>query len=89
MRSHEVQCPLMGGQACIIYGAAEFSRDAGLAVLADLANLRRLHAALDELQAEVIAVPPFEADYLTVRFVDGTSVAFGEVAPAIAIAEVA
>ena len=64
MRSHEVQCLLMGGQACIVYGAAEFSRDADLAVLADAANLRRLHAALDELQAEVIAVPPFEAEYL-------------------------
>jgi len=54
----------MGGQACIVYGAAEFSRDADVAVLADPANLRRLRGALDELQAEVIAVPPFAAEYL-------------------------
>ena len=54
----------MGGQACIVYGAAEFSRHADLAVLADPANLRRLRDALDELQAETIAVPPFDAKYL-------------------------
>jgi len=27
MREHLVQCLLMGGQACVLYGAAEFSRD--------------------------------------------------------------
>ncbi len=27
MREHQVQCLLMGGQACVLYGAAEFSRD--------------------------------------------------------------
>ena len=55
---------LMGGQACILYGAAEFSRDTDLAVLASPANLARLREALDDLQAEVIAVPPFEGKYL-------------------------
>ena len=55
---------LMGGQACILYGAAEFSRDTDLAVLASPANLARLRGALDDLRAEVIAVPPFEAKYL-------------------------
>lgn len=64
MRTHGVQCLLMGGQACIVYGAAEFSRDADLAVLADTDNLRRLAQALADLRAETIAVPPFEADYL-------------------------
>jgi hypothetical protein len=54
----------MGGQACVFYGAAEFSRDTDLVVLADAANLQRLRSALDELQAEPIAVPPFEAQYL-------------------------
>ena len=54
----------MGGQACVLYGAAEFSRDLDLTVLADAGNLLRLQAALDELQAEVIAVPPFDAAYL-------------------------
>ena len=54
----------MGGQACVLYGAAEFSRDLDLAILASPANLSRLRAALAELEAEVIAVPPFEAQYL-------------------------
>jgi len=29
----------MGGQACVFYGAAEFSRDTDLLILADAANL--------------------------------------------------
>jgi hypothetical protein len=64
MRSHDVRCLLMGGQACIVYGAAEFSRDAHLAVLADAENLRRLATALQDLQAETIAVPPFDSSFL-------------------------
>jgi hypothetical protein len=55
---------LMGGQACILYGAAEFSRDTDLAVLASSANLERLRQALEDLRAEVIAVPAFEVRYL-------------------------
>ncbi len=55
---------LMGGQACVLYGAAEFSRDTDIAVLAEAGNLGKLAAALDRLQAERIAVPPFEAKYL-------------------------
>jgi hypothetical protein len=54
----------MGGQACILYGAAEFSRDADLAVLASAENLARLREAMNALKATVIAVPPFEAEYL-------------------------
>ena len=54
----------MGGQACVFYGAAEFSRDTDLAIVADAVNLARLRRALDALQAEVIAVPPFELKYL-------------------------
>jgi hypothetical protein len=54
----------MGGQACVLYGAAEFSRDTDLAILSDSENLSRLGRALKELQADVIAVPPFEARYL-------------------------
>jgi hypothetical protein len=64
MREHGVQALLMGGQACVLYGAAEFSRDADFAVLASPENLDRLAGALSELQADVIAVPPFEAWYL-------------------------
>lgn len=54
----------MGGQACVFYGAAEFSRDTDLAVLAEPGNLDRLRTALTDLQAECIAVPPFEIAYL-------------------------
>jgi hypothetical protein len=59
-----VSALLMGGQACVFYGAAEFSRDTDFAILADAANLQRLDAALRELQASVIAVPPLSLDFL-------------------------
>ena len=64
MRAHRVRALLMGGQACVFYGAAEFSRDADFAILADAANLARLRKALAELQAEPIAAPPFAIKYL-------------------------
>ena len=35
LRSHRVQFLLMGGQACVFYGAAEFSRDTDIVILAD------------------------------------------------------
>ncbi len=54
----------MGGQACVLYGAAEFSRDTDLAILADAGNLERLRNALADLQAELIAVPPLRLSYL-------------------------
>jgi hypothetical protein len=54
----------MGGQACVFYGAAEFSRDTDLFILAAAENITRLRVALRELEAECIAVPPFEVQYL-------------------------
>ena len=54
----------MGGQACVLYGGAEFSRDTDLAVLSEPDNLDRLRQALTDLHAERIAVPPFERQYL-------------------------
>jgi hypothetical protein len=63
-RSCGVHALLMGGQACVFYGAAEFSRDTDFAILADAANLARLDAALGELQASVIAVPPLSLEHL-------------------------
>lgn len=48
----------------MFYGAAEFSRDVDLLVFCDVKNLDRLDAALLELRAECIAVPPFEAQFL-------------------------
>ena len=64
IREHRVRALLMGGQACVLYGAAEFSRDTDLVILADARNLARLRRALAELQAEVIAVPPFQIQHL-------------------------
>lgn len=64
MRAHRVRALLMGGQACVFYGAAEFSRDTDFAILADVANLARLRSALTELRAEAIAVPPFSIKHL-------------------------
>ena len=39
IQKHRVAHLLMGGQACVLYGAAEFSRDLDLALLPDPANL--------------------------------------------------
>jgi hypothetical protein len=50
----------MGGQACVFYGAAQFSKDVDFALLADEENYQRLQAALAELQATRIAVPRFD-----------------------------
>jgi len=54
----------MGGQACVLYGAAEFTRDVDLAVDPDEKNLDRLRAAIDELCAEAVFVPPLGRDVL-------------------------
>ena len=64
MAAHRVQALLMGGQACVLYGAAEFSRDVDFSILPDAANMKRLKRAMRELKARCIAVPPFAVDYL-------------------------
>jgi hypothetical protein len=51
----------MGGQACVFYGAAEFSRDLDLLVLTDADSLSRLRTALANLDAVPIAVPALTA----------------------------
>jgi len=56
---HRVRTLLMGGQACILYGAAEFSRD--IAVALDARNLARLRAALADLGAEPVFFPRLSA----------------------------
>lgn len=55
---------LMGGQACVLYGGAEFSRDTDLVIMSDVANLARLRTAVADLAAHPIAVPPFEKRFL-------------------------
>ena len=57
IRAHRVRALLMGARACVFYGAAEFSRDTDLAILANSENLVKLKNALEDLQATVIAVP--------------------------------
>ena len=59
-----MRCLLMGGQACVFYGAAEFSRDLDLVILLDDANLGCLGNSLSELDASPIAIPPLNRDVL-------------------------
>ncbi len=55
MAEQRVRCLLMGDQACVFYGAAEFSRDSDFAILAEPENLRR------RLVGEVINIVGKEA----------------------------
>ena len=64
LRSHDVRFLLMGGQACVFYGGAEFSRDTDIVILAEPANLKRLSMALKSLDAESIAVPSLSIKHL-------------------------
>ncbi len=50
----------MGGQACVFYGAVQFSKDVDFALLASEENYARLRVALLALKAERIAVPDFD-----------------------------
>ena len=59
-RKNGVQTLLMGGQACVFYGAAQVSKDVDLALLPEAANIERLRVALNELEAERTAVPHFD-----------------------------
>ena len=43
----------MGGQACVFYGAAEFSRDCDIVVVSEQSNFNRLTSALKELDADL------------------------------------
>jgi len=63
-QKNRVRALLIGGQACIVYGAAEFSRDSDFVVLVTAENLRRLRRALAELQEENIFFPPLKAAHL-------------------------
>ena len=67
-----VKCLLMGGQACVQYGAAQFSKDIDFAILCEDANLATLAATLRELHATQIAVPPFARRHLE----DGQAIHF-------------
>lgn len=64
LQKAEVRSLLIGGQACILYGGAEFSRDLDLMIAATPTDLGRVPHALDLLEAHPIAVPPFDAELL-------------------------
>ncbi|HEX9937909.1 MAG TPA: hypothetical protein VGB15_12335 [Longimicrobium sp.] len=64
LEKHRVSYLLMGGQACVLYGAAEFSRDMDVTVLASPDNVERLGTAVEELNGQVVAIPPFQKRYL-------------------------
>lgn len=63
-RKQKVRSLLIGGQACIVYGAAEFSRDSDFVVLASPANLRALARALKTLKAAPVYYPELTIAYL-------------------------
>jgi hypothetical protein len=48
----------MGGQACILYGGAEFSRDIDISIGIDTENISAIKKALKCLKAETVFVPP-------------------------------
>ncbi len=48
----------------MFYGAAEFSRDLDLLVLVESDNIERMLGALKDLNAEPIAVPTFDVEFL-------------------------
>lgn len=60
MQASGTRTLLMGGQACVFYGAAQVSKDVDFLILADAANFKKLHAALAVLAARRIAVPSFD-----------------------------
>lgn len=61
---HNVKALLIGGQACILYGAAEFSRDIDFAISVIPDNLENLKEVLMELEAQRVYFPPLSADVL-------------------------
>jgi len=51
---------LMGGQACVFYGAAQVSKDVDFLILSDEENFVTLRQALRKLDARRIAIPRFD-----------------------------
>jgi hypothetical protein len=60
IQANGIRALLMGGQACVFYGAAQVSKDVDFLILADGENFNRLHTALGELNASRIAEPRFD-----------------------------
>lgn len=64
IQQRQVRALVMGGQACVLYGGAEFSRDLDLALSLSSADLKQFHQLLSDLEAKAIAAPPFERRFL-------------------------
>lgn len=64
MQKLQLKALVMGGQACIFYGGAEYTKDLDLVVLVDETNLKRIQILLDKLKAENIAVPKFKKELM-------------------------
>lgn len=60
VKSSNARFLVMGGQACVLYGAAEFSRDLDLTIGIDPKNVQAVGNALKHLKAEQILVPGFD-----------------------------
>ncbi|MBN1508660.1 MAG: hypothetical protein JW955_17565 [Sedimentisphaerales bacterium] len=63
-RNSNARFLLMGGQACILYGGAEFSRDIDLSIGVDSENLGAVKHALAQLEAHLVFLPALEAEAL-------------------------
>ena len=66
LNKYKVKYLLIGGQACIIYGAAEFSRDSDFVILSAPDNLTRMRKALKAMKAKLIYVPILSEKYLNI-----------------------
>jgi hypothetical protein len=50
IQKHQVQALLMGGQACVFYGAAQFSKDIDFLILATRRILKALKREMEEFR---------------------------------------
>ncbi|MEA3306199.1 MAG: hypothetical protein U9Q34_00250 [Elusimicrobiota bacterium] len=64
LKEKKVKALLIGGQACIIYGGSEFSRDSDFVILSEDKNLIKIQKALNSLKAEAVYFLGFERGYL-------------------------
>ncbi len=55
---------MIGGQACILYGASEFSRDVDFAIMLSPENLKNIKSILSDLNAQQIYVPQLSPEML-------------------------
>ena len=61
---HKVQYIVIGGQAVVVYGASQFTRDADFWINPTKINLNRLKKALKELKTTPRFLPPLKLSYL-------------------------